>query len=154
MTIQQSTRMGDTWMIPQINGTMEQNIGINLGDWRTITYCCWYHLSSGNEKQQYTIWFSVYIREEWWCYCCCWICLIDIWYMSWYKYKLGKMTYQNKYNKFQNLSCEPPKREPSATQQSSNIRVHCMISFEGIWFMIKTNKRYVVIWSKEIRNKV
>ena len=81
-TIQQSTRMGDTWMIPQINGTIERNIGINLGDWRTITYCCRYHLSL--EMRNNNIhWFSVYLREEWWCYCCCWICLIDIWHMSW-----------------------------------------------------------------------
>jgi len=120
MTIQQSTRMDDTWMIPQINGTIEQNIGINLGDWRTITYCCWYHLSSGNEKQQYTIWFSVYLREEWWCYCCCWICLIDIWYMSWYKYKLGKMTY-TKTNIINSRTCPVNPQRENPVQHNNHL---------------------------------
>ena len=141
-------------MIPQINGTIEQN---RDKSGRLENNHLLLLISSFSWKWETTIYNliqCIYKRRMMMLLLLLDLCLIDIWYMSWYKYKLGKMTYQNKYNKFQNLSCEPPKREPSTTQQSSNIRVHCMISFEGIWFMIKTNKRYVVIWSKEIRNKV
>ena len=82
MSIQQSTRMDDTWMIQQTNGTIWTMYRDESESAKSKLYnnqCSWQsHLSSGNAKQQYTIRFNVYLRDEWWCFRCCWICRLHI----------------------------------------------------------------------------
>ena len=111
--------------------------------------CCWpiqvLMVISLWEKHNNNIQFdSVCIWEKGVDAVCCYLAaLVHLWLVQYTNLIRWHISKQQK--KFQNTAHTHSKREPSTTQQSTSIRMHCMISFEGISFMIRTNKRYVVI---------